>query len=288
MEVYHSSHSNNKMVRYSYSNYQNEYYFYTTQSKLNAMKNLINQCTIVLSMMLMPLIIFSQGNSKDAQKITPLYRETGFTNPEPNDFTPAVIPSKEVADEASANREEAGFEKVFFSNGTLNAMLSRKDCIGIRFYNSLNEAFDKPTVFAIGVIASGSEIAAAAADYCISNGMDMGKDVNYITKETARGCITEFKRTEGRKNYTVYMSATALKGLMNASGAIGINITPGNRIYTESEGKTKDCNTMIFCPAANTGGTITDLGGANTVYIKSLEPCPTLCGNAQNYVVAPE
>ena len=75
---------------------------------------------------------------------------------------------------------------------------------------------------------------------------------------------------------------------MNLENAEGIIIYPSVRKFTNYRGIISSLPTMMMRLAVINEGIVDVQGGSEASYLKTIEPCPMVCGNMINYLVTPE
>lgn len=235
-----------------------------------------------------PLFVANISNAqKDAEITTPFSKFTTFSSPEPNNLTCPKISAAEGLDEMKSQLPIVGFEKVFFSAENIRQLLSNEGCVGIRFYTATLEGQTNTSIIGVAINSNGLEVRINEEGYLISSGTGQQSGEKSINKETAQTAVEVIQKNGAYKAYSVVFSKHVIEGLLNRTNSKGIHLMPAKRKFTLADSNVSMCSTMSICAAGLVDSSSTDLAGSGEQYIKSLEPCPYVCGELSNYVSEP-
>lgn len=183
-----------------------------------------------------------------------------------------------------------GFTEAVFQPAALQAMLSHRDCVGIRFYNAMPSDGAQGTVMAIGIRADGSEIidAGSPTAYLASNGvvqvMELQADSTYrpswmiagLPKDRSEAVAAcERLTAAGFASYSASFSAAEVNALLAVRDCTGLRITP-----LETAGS----HSMTISAVSMAEGRMNALGSGEGFEKACTDPCPTVCGPPSNYI----
>lgn len=178
---------------------------------------------------------------------------------------------------ASIHAQENSAVKAYFDAGILNEIVSEKNCVGLRFYNAIDEKNPSEiTVMVIGIRDDGSEISGglfSGPKYKLAEGISDGRAVyEGISKSKAKANCEAIK-AKGMLSFSASFSAKDISDMLGLNGASGI-------LIVELSDKS---NENFSAQASNLkNGTPSTLGGTEALI--STEPCPTICGDSGNYL----
>lgn len=175
---------------------------------------------------------------------------------------------------------DPGFSEAVFDAKTIQDLLDRRDCDGIRFYNTMGSD-GKLQVMAVSV-AAGADMNGGLfpmKPYVVAAGiMDNKITVEKISKSKAKD-YCEAIDLSSHTQYSALFSKTELDALL----------------------KNTDCNALRIAPAIASGklsmevhavnfrdGSVTDLGRGAGFDLLDTDPCPPVCGPSSNYVYSRE
>jgi hypothetical protein len=214
---------------------------------------------------------------KESENVTPYRAFDSYRDPSPGDYAPRLISSQEAAEEKSFSSVQTGISEAYFSKAEILSLLDQNQCVGLRFYNVLeNASGNDGQVVAVAVRADGSEIAPSSSNkYCLSQG-PQGKTIRsaFIDKSTARVFAENAVRKGSWNTFNTYFSKSELQQLLRSSDAYGLKLIPGHRQFELPAGNgTKTCYTLSAAPINS------DLNEIGSEFQKSIIPCPTYCAD---------
>ena len=189
-----------------------------------------------------------------------------------------IVAPKFTAGINSSN--DPGFSEAVFDAKTIQDLLDRRDCDGIRFYNTMGSD-GKLQVMAVSVVA-GADMNGGLfpmKPYVVATGiMDNKITVERISQSKAKD-YCEAIDLSSHTQYSSLFSKTDLDALL----------------------KNTDCNALRIAPATTSGklsmevhavnfrdGSVTDLGRGAGFDLLDTDPCPPVCGPSSNYVYSRE
>lgn len=183
-------------------------------------------------------------------------------------FTNEVDPSK-----------DAGFVESVYDVETIQSLLNRRNCDGVRFYNTMKEG--KVQLIAVSV-SNGADMNTGLfplKPYVLSMGI-MGSriEVDNLSKNKARD-ICEAIDLSQFSQYSTFFNKDDLESLFNNANCNALKIVPAM-----ASGKLS----MEIRPANFSEGMLTDLGEGEALSLLDTEPCPTVCGSFNNYIYVRE
>jgi hypothetical protein len=170
---------------------------------------------------------------------------------------------------------EAGFVDAVFDSETIEDLLNRKNCDGVRFYNSLSEG--KVFVMAVG-ISEGADIQSSfftRKPYAVSKGIEEDRiTIEKVDEEQARAMCEELDQSRFTQ-YSTHFSRKEIETLLNQPDCNAIQVKPG---------RSSDNLSMMVSSVNFNEGRISNLGEGEGFEMLAIDPCPPVCGNSGNYL----
>lgn len=202
-----------------------------------------------------------------------------YTSPEKSGLEPVAVEASTAKSESASAAPTCGYSQVYYSKRDLDYLMDLSDCVGIRFYNGkIDEKTSNCEMIAVAVNPDGKEIGHLASNkYLHANSYDVDTqcESKKVSKSNARGCVEHVADDKSLTYQKVFFSKDFLKKRLEVSNN-GIVIIPVD---------SRDGSTMMVAGAKLENGKITELEGT---YYRSQLPCPTDCGNTDNYLVYPK
>lgn len=203
-----------------------------------------------------------------------------YSSPESDEFAPRILSISEATSKAEQAGGSCAYTQAFISSSDLTKLLNISKCVGVRFYNGLQNESDKyASMIAVAVDAYGNEIGRTFSNnyLCVASVNKSSKcETSTLSKGKARNCV-EFVSSSDLISQKVFFSKALLEDRMNSKNANGVSLLPA--INDRSE------HTISVAGASYENGKVT---AAETNYYMSELPCPTDCGNTDDYLVAPK
>ena len=222
----------------------------------------------------------NDANAQDDNNVTPYQTFEGYSNPSSRSQMPVSISLANAEREVNKYASLAGFTAQYFSKADLLALLSQENCVGIRFYNCLNNSTsNNASIIAVAVKSNGSEICPLfGKQYLLSKNVSGTTiEAEHITKNQAKDLVVNLGKNTDIKSFSAFYSKANLSEMLN-EGIDGLKLIPGSRLFemrnSEGNNETKRYNTMMIIGVSASNGKLTDTGNA---YAKTIEPCPTMC-----------
>ena len=203
-----------------------------------------------------------------------------YSSPESKEYKPSIL----SIDEATRKAEQAGgscaYTQAFISSGDLNGLLSISKCVGVRFYNAFQNQSDKyASMIAVAVDENGQEIGKTFSNkyLCVASLDKSSKcEAQSLSKGKARTCVENVAYSD-QTSQKVFFSKALLEDRLLSKNAAGISLLPAINDRSEA--------------TISISGAYYDNGRINVVeteYYMSELPCPTDCGDTDDYLVAPK
>lgn len=175
---------------------------------------------------------------------------------------------------------DPGFSEALFDARTIQDLLDRRDCDGIRFYNTMSSD-GKLQIMAVSV-AAGSDMNGGLfpiKPYVVAVGiMDNKITVEKVSQSKAKG-YCEAIDLSTHTQYSTLFSKADLDALLKNTDCNALRIVPA----THSEKLSMEIHAVNFKE-----GTVTDLGRGAGFDLLDTDPCPPVCGASSNYVYSRE
>jgi len=172
---------------------------------------------------------------------------------------------------------EAGFKEAFFDKTTLQTILADPGCVKVRFYNVRRTANDtQGSAMAIAVQADGKEIQNGTnmlyqlSDRITGNTVTMTK---LLRTQARQACL--WVRDANEKSYCTEFTKAQIETMLNTQKCNGIRIVAERRTVN-------DYWSMRIRPITINAGTALNLAAPPSQFCT--DPCPAVCGPAENYV----
>lgn len=203
-----------------------------------------------------------------------------YSSPESPEYQPIVLSVDEATNKATEASGRCAYSQSFFSSSDLNRLLSISKCVGVRFYNGfMNEQDKNASMVAVAVDETGKEIGKVFSNnyLCVAS-FDQSAKCESLTlsKSKARVCVENVADSDVTSQ-KVFFSKALIEARLTTKNANGISLLP--TINDRSE------YTMSISGAEFANGKITVV---ESNYYQSELPCPTDCGNTDDYLVAPK
>lgn len=204
-------------------------------------------------------------------------QSTNFTDPEPSGMEPVSMTKAEANTESSKEAGACGYSKAFVASSDLNALMDLNDCVGVRIYNGKEDSKETyGSVIVVAIDGKGKEIGKFGSNkymnvQCLDS--DPNCQAKKVSKNHAKGCVETVAYDNAMNYQKVFFSRSFIQERIANSN--GISIMPG------TDGKT---STMMISGAKLSNGKITEM---EDYYYRSQLPCPTDCGETDNYLVDP-
>ncbi len=245
-----------------------------------------NSILTLIFMVLVGLLNQKVVAQTDAEQITPLRIFESYGNPPGNEFRPVKITIAEAINEFTNSETEAGFNTLYFGKDELLNLMEQDNCVGLRFYNVLEDSTSNKTkLLAVGIIENGAELKGQGTkNYLLSRSTLNGTITPIVVDfEAAQVYAMNAYQNEQIKVFGTVLSKVDLTNLMKGGSCRGIKFGPGSRYFEMPNNEpAKKCYSLLAMPIGKSGSDM------NTTYLKSLEPCPTFCPNANLLLVPME
>ena len=225
--------------------------------------------------LLLSILCMEVYGQKESENVTPYRAFDSYRDPSPGDYAPRLISSQEAAEEKSFSSAQTGISEAYFSKAEILSLLEQSPCVGVRFYNVLeNASGNEGQVVAVAVRADGSEIAPSSSNkYCLSQG-PQGKTIRsaFIDKNTASVFAENAVRKGSWNTFNTYFSKSELQQLLRSSDTYGLKMIPGHRQFELPAGNGTKTYHSLSAVAVNS-----DLDDLGQPFQKSIQPCPAYC-----------
>jgi hypothetical protein len=224
---------------------------------------------------------------KDFDNITPYKGFSGYTDPCENDFAPASVPISDAFEEATLNAAAAGFSSAFFTPLDITELVNQKDCIGIRLYNALESSTSSTSVIiAVGVKSDGSEINPALKKSYLQSQPAEAQGINskLISSGTANNYVTNIVSSGKFSAVSVFFPKSTITEIASSTNCAGVKVIPGSRKFQLSATDPNEVGSYLCLMLAAVNQSYSE---TESSYLKSLEPCPTICPN-DNLILGPK
>lgn len=203
-----------------------------------------------------------------------------YSSPEASEYQPVVLSVNDAIANAERASGSCAYTQTFVSSEDLTRLLSISKCVGVRFYNGFMTEQDKnASMIAVAVDETGKEIGKVFSNnyLCVAS-LDQSArcESQSLSKSKARVCVENVVNAD-LSSQKVFFSKALLEERMRAKNATGVSILPAINDRDES--------TMSVSGASFANGKITVV---ESEYYQSELPCPTDCGNTDDYLVAPK
>lgn len=174
---------------------------------------------------------------------------------------------------------DAGFTEAIFDAQTIQELLDRSDCDGIRLYNTLNEGAVELMAVSISRGADMNGGLFPLKPYSVSKGIANNEImVDRLTERDARN-ICEALHLSEHSQYSADFNKKDIELLLSNSNANALRIKP----HETEPGLSMQLEAVNF-----ERGIITKIGEGASYHIVSTVPCPPLCGSSEDRVFSPE
>lgn len=175
--------------------------------------------------------------------------------------------------------QEAGFSQGLFDAETIEDLLGRRNCDGVRFYNTMDAG--QVYVMAVG-ISEGADIQGGfftRNPYAVSKGVVEGRiEIEKINEEKARKMCEEVDRSS-HTQYSAHFTKRDLETMLRQRDCNALRIRPASA----SGQLSMELHAINF-----TEGEVTELGEGEGFEMLALSPCPPVCGVTGNYIYGRE
>ncbi|MCF8277967.1 MAG: hypothetical protein K9J17_14635 [Flavobacteriales bacterium] len=164
-----------------------------------------------------------------------------------------------------------GFSSAYIQTSDLQELMKVKNCVGIRFYVSMENPKQRfAAVIAVAIKSNGQEIGDfLERKYHLARPLDDHYPDEFVKMNlsSAKKCVYYLRDgVAGLTPYAAYLGVESINALLNTPGATGI------RIYSSGYDTLR---TMAFGAVKYENKEVKDVGGN---YLQSSLPCPVDCG----------
>jgi len=170
---------------------------------------------------------------------------------------------------------DAGFTEAVFDAQTIQDLLDRRNCDGIRFYNSLSEG--KVSLIAVA-ISEGADLRGSFFNrkpFAVSMGIvDNRISIEKVDEEQAKAMCQAIDQST-YAHYSTHFSKNDLQTLLSNTNCNALQIKPGR----SSGNLSMEVQSVRF-----EDGRVSDLGEGQGFEMLAVDPCPPVCGYSGNYI----
>ena len=174
--------------------------------------------------------------------------------------------------------KDPGFKEAAFDAKTIQDLLDKTNCDGIRFYNTLEGS----SVHLMAIpISKGADMNSGIFNwrpYVVSTGMDEGGIlIDKVSDSNAR----DYCEALSKSSYAFYsadFNKSEVEKILKHERANAVRVTP----LSTSEGLTMQMESVHF-----ERGALQSIGSGIDYQIDAIDPCPPLCGEDDDYIYRP-
>ncbi|SRR6056297_359873 len=174
--------------------------------------------------------------------------------------------------------QNAGFNEALFDAGTIQDLLGRSGCDGIRFYNTLKDG--RVEVMAVS-ISGGADMNGGLfprKPYVVAKGVKNNEiEVEHVSEGDARDLCEAMHMSENMQ-YSADFSKSDFQTLFRDANTNAVRVQP----RSTADGLSMQVEAVNF-----DRGQVNDVGQGEMYEMTSTDPCPPICGVRENYVFSP-